>query len=81
MRGRFITLEGGEGAGKTSNLEHIRRRLLEAGKDVVLTREPGGTPLGEAIRELLLDHRQTAMADDTELLHRRRAEMAMQWLD
>ncbi len=68
MRGRFITLEGGEGAGKSSNLEHIRRRLLEAGKDVVFTREPGGTPLGEAIRSLLLDHRQTAMADDTELL-------------
>ncbi len=68
MRGRFITLEGGEGAGKTSNLDHIRRRLLEAGKDVILTREPGGTPLGESIRELLLDHRQTAMADDTELL-------------
>ena len=68
MRGRFITLEGGEGAGKTSNLEHIRRRLQEAGKDVVLTREPGGTPLGEEIRTLLLDHRQTAMVDDTELL-------------
>lgn len=68
MRGRFITLEGGEGAGKTSNLDYIRRRLLDAGKDVVLTREPGGTPLGESIRGLLLDHRQTAMADDTELL-------------
>ena len=68
MRGRFITLAGGEGAGKTSNLEHIRRRLQEAGKDVVLTREPGGTPLGEEIRTLLLDHRQTAMVDDTELL-------------
>lgn len=68
MRGRFITLEGGEGAGKTSNLEHIRRRLEEAGQAVVLTREPGGTPLGEQIRTLLLDHRQAAMAGDTELL-------------
>lgn len=68
MHGHFITLEGGEGAGKSSNLEHIRKRLVEAGKDVVMTREPGGTPLGESIRELLLDHRQTAMADDTELL-------------
>jgi len=68
MRGRFITLEGGEGAGKSSNLEFIRQRLLRAGKDVVFTREPGGTALGEAIRGLLLDHRQTAMADDTELL-------------
>lgn len=68
MRGRFITLEGGEGAGKSSNLEYIRQRLQQAGKDVVFTREPGGTPLGEAIRGLLLDHRQTAMADDTELL-------------
>lgn len=68
MGGRFITVEGGEGGGKSTNLEYVRQRLEQAGKEVVVTREPGGTPLGEAIRELLLDHRQGAMVDDTELL-------------
>lgn len=68
MRGRFITLEGSEGSGKSTNLNHIHQRLQQAGIEVVLTREPGGTPLGEDIRALLLDHRQTAMASDTELL-------------
>jgi dTMP kinase len=68
MRGRFITLEGSEGSGKSTNLNHIHQRLQQAGVEVVLTREPGGTPLGEAIRALLLDHRQQAMASDTELL-------------
>lgn len=68
MRGRFITLEGSEGSGKSTNLNYIHQRLLQAGIDVVLSREPGGTPLGESIRELLLDHRQQAMASDTELL-------------
>ena len=68
MRGRFITLEGSEGSGKSTNLNYIHQRLQQAGIEVVLTREPGGTPLGESIRELLLDHRQQAMASDTELL-------------
>lgn len=68
MRGCFITLEGSEGSGKSTNLHYIHERLKQSGIDVVLTREPGGTPLGEAIRELLLDHRQQAMASDTELL-------------
>jgi dTMP kinase len=68
MRGHFITLEGSEGSGKSTNLNYIYQRLQQAGIDVVLTREPGGTPLGETIRELLLDHRQQAMASDTELL-------------
>ncbi|MEJ2619440.1 MAG: dTMP kinase [Candidatus Thiodiazotropha sp.] len=68
MKGRFITVEGGEGAGKSSNLDFIRNLLSAAGKQVVFTREPGGTPLGEAIRELLLGHQHTGMADDTELL-------------
>ena len=67
-RGRFITVEGGEGAGKTSNLKFIRDYIETAGKQVVFTREPGGTPLGEAIRELLLGHKHTEMADTTELL-------------
>ncbi|ODB86844.1 dTMP kinase [Candidatus Thiodiazotropha endoloripes] len=68
LKGRFITVEGGEGAGKSSNLDYIRNLLSSAGKQVVFTREPGGTPLGEAIRDLLLGHQHTGMADDTELL-------------
>jgi dTMP kinase len=68
MRGRFITLEGSEGSGKSTNLAYIHQKLLTNGIDVVLTREPGGTPLAERIRELLLDHRQAAMSSDTELL-------------
>ncbi|MEJ2692052.1 MAG: dTMP kinase [Candidatus Thiodiazotropha sp.] len=66
--GRFITIEGGEGAGKSSNLDYLRSLLEEAGKPVLFTREPGGTPLGESIRELLLGHRHTGMADETELM-------------
>ncbi len=68
QKGRFITVEGGEGAGKSSNLSFIRQLLEAAGRSVVFTREPGGTPLGEEIRQLLLGHQHTGMADDTELL-------------
>lgn len=68
MRGRFITVEGGEGAGKSSNLDYIRQLLEATGRQVLFTREPGGTELGEAIRELLLGHKHTGMADDSELL-------------
>lgn len=68
MRGRFITLEGSEGSGKSTNLAWVHHYLQEAGIPVTLSREPGGTPLGEQIRELLLDARQTAMHSDTELL-------------
>jgi len=66
--GKFITVEGIEGAGKSSNLSFIQRLLERAGKRVVFTREPGGTPLGEEVRDLLLGHKHTVMADDTELL-------------
>ncbi len=68
MSGQFITVEGGEGAGKSTNLAFIKTLLEAAGKEVVMTREPGGTPLGEAIRGLLLDATQKGMASDTELL-------------
>ncbi len=68
MRGRFITLEGSEGSGKSTNLAWVRARLEAAGTPVIMTREPGGTPLGEKIRELLLDNRNHEMAVDTELL-------------
>ena len=67
MKGKFITVEGIEGVGKTTNIEFIRQRLLVAGKDVVVTREPGGTPLGEAIRGLLLDPQYTGMDSTCEL--------------
>ncbi len=51
--GGFITFEGGEGAGKTTQIERLTRRLQASGKTVLALREPGGTPLGEAIRSLL----------------------------
>lgn len=54
-RGSFITLEGPEGSGKTSQAEALRARLADAGATVVLTREPGGTPTGERIRAILLE--------------------------
>lgn len=66
-RGLFITLEGGEGAGKSTSLAFVRAFLEQAGKRVVVTREPGGTPLGEKIRALLLQGRDDMHAD-TELL-------------
>ena len=65
---RLVTLEGGEGAGKTSAIAAIRDRLQAAGHEVVLTREPGGTPLAERIRELLLNPQDEALAPETELL-------------
>ncbi len=68
MRGCFITIEGGEGAGKSSNIEFVRRHLEQHGIKLVVTREPGGTPLGESIRTLLLDEKNSEIANDTELL-------------
>ena len=68
MSGRFITIEGIEGVGKTTNIEFIHSLLKGAGRDVVLTREPGGTPIGEDVRGLLLGHKHDGMSDDTELL-------------
>lgn len=67
MRGFFITLEGGEGAGKSTQLRAIEAWLRGRGRDVVVTREPGGTELGERIRELLL-HKDGRPTADTETL-------------
>jgi dTMP kinase len=54
-RGCFITFEGGEGAGKSTQIRRLAERLRAAGRDIVLTREPGGSPGAESIRELLLN--------------------------
>lgn len=64
----FITLEGSEGVGKTSNMAFIKSLLEEKGVEYVETREPGGTPLGEALRAMLLGEDFKGMSDDTELM-------------
>ena len=63
----FITFEGGEGAGKTTLIEHVARQLTSEGRVVLKTREPGGTPLGEKIRALLLEHSSHPISSVTEL--------------
>lgn len=66
--GKFITLEGGEGVGKTTNLAFIKNYLEQQGITVVVTREPGGTALAEKLRELVLSAETEKIADTTELL-------------
>lgn len=68
MTGRFITIEGGEGAGKSSVVAACLAHLRARGIDVVATREPGGAPLSERIRALMLDPANTGMCAQTELL-------------
>lgn len=68
MNGKFISIEGIEGAGKSTQLSFIQSYLEQQGKTVVVTREPGGTKLGEQIRELLLTPRDEGMSHDAELL-------------
>jgi dTMP kinase len=68
MKGKFITVEGIEGAGKTTQLAFMQAYLRRRGRSVVLTREPGGTTLGEELRRLVLHARAPAMGVDTELL-------------
>lgn len=68
MSGLFITLEGIEGVGKTTQLEFIADYIQKQGRELVITREPGGTPIGEDVRALVLDNKHTGMAADTELL-------------
>jgi len=67
-RGGFVTLEGIEGAGKSTQMEVLVRRLTNSGETVVVTREPGGTALGEKLRGVLLDPDIGHMAAETELL-------------
>ncbi len=68
MKGVFITFEGIEGCGKSTQAHLLSRHLDAEGHDVVVTREPGGTPIAEAIREILLDPANGAMAPLAELL-------------
>lgn len=68
MSGKFISVEGVEGAGKSTQMAFIEAYLRDRGINVVLTREPGGTRLGEQIRSLLLTPREEGMSDDAELL-------------
>ena len=67
-RGYFITFEGGDGSGKSTQIALLRDWLMQAGYDVILTREPGGTQISEKIRELILDPDNKEMADMTEAL-------------
>ena len=67
-RGKFISLEGGEGAGKSTLLAGLRERFAARGIDLLLTREPGGTDLGEAVRSILLDPARRGMSAESELL-------------
>lgn len=64
---QFITFEGGEGAGKTSLINHLQKQLELWGYSVLKTREPGGTPLGEQIRNWLLSHSDAKVCDQAEL--------------
>lgn len=73
MRGKFITLEGMDGAGKSTHITAIKHLLAQRGHEVVLTREPGGTELGEALRELLL-HRSMHAETETLLMFAARRE-------
>jgi len=66
--GIFITLEGGEGVGKSTNLAYIKHLIESQGGTVVTTREPGGTPFAENIRQLLLENRDESVSETTELL-------------
>ncbi|WP_415884595.1 dTMP kinase [Neptuniibacter sp. QD34_54] len=68
VKGRFITVEGTEGVGKSTNIEYLCQLLRDRGIEIILTREPGGTPLAEELRELLLSPRDERVSEDTELL-------------
>jgi dTMP kinase len=67
-RGLFITVEGGEGVGKSTNIEFLEQHLKSQGVDLILSREPGGTPLAENIRRLLLQVGEEPVSEITELL-------------
>src|SRR5437764_9968920 len=66
-RGLFITFEGPDGTGKSTQIERLAARLRLMGREVVVTREPGGTEIGEAVRRILLDSRTRGLGARAEL--------------
>lgn len=68
VRGKFITVEGSEGVGKSTNVEFLAAAIREQGFAVICTREPGGTPIAERIRQILLEHGEEPLPDIAELL-------------
>ena len=68
MKGKFISVEGGDGSGKTTSIAHIKSRLISCGIQVIETREPGGTEMAEEIRSLLLRPRDESVSEMAELL-------------
>jgi dTMP kinase len=76
VRGLFVSFEGGEGSGKSTQIERLAARLREQGLDPLRTREPGGTPLGERVREVLLDRTlEPAPVTEALLMEAARAEI------
>ena len=67
-RGLFLSIEGPDGAGKTPQLGYIKQFFEERNIELVMTREPGGTPIGESLREILLDKNNSEMSAITEML-------------
>ena len=78
MRGRFITFEGIDGSGKSTQVAMLERHLREAGQSVVRTREPGGTSLGERVREILLSGGPVGALAEAHLFAAARAELVAQ---
>jgi len=76
MRGRFITFEGIDGAGKSSHVNWLAEQLRERGKQVLVTREPGGTALGEKLRELLLNEKMHLETETLLMFAARREHLA-----
>ena len=68
MRGKFITFEGCEGSGKSTQLKMLSAYLDKAGITYIMTREPGGSPIAEDIRKIILDGKNTAMCDECEAM-------------
>ena len=67
-QGVFITVEGGEGVGKSTNIDFMAERIEAGGRVVMCTREPGGTPMAEIIRQMLLEHGDEPLPDIAEML-------------
>ncbi|MBS4535907.1 dTMP kinase [Clostridium sp. D2Q-14] len=68
MKGLFITIEGPDGAGKSTQIRLLKEYFKNQGKDIIVTREPGGTDISEKIRDIILDNDNITMADTTEAL-------------